>query len=141
MKVVNLALRSFQFLMALLIMALIGNAIAMGAHPAINNYTMFCAAFAMLALLFLFPATLKEEWSIMPFLPFVLDLLLVIFWFCAAVALAAELGVHSCNNNVCSHQPCDLEESTDGPIALRHNEQGHAWRQRQVRRLQRSSGL
>ncbi|KAK4626157.1 Non-classical export protein [Fulvia fulva] len=99
MKIVNLALRALQFFMALLIMAIIGNAIAMGADSPVNNYTMFCAAFAMLCLFFLLPATFKEEWSVMPFLPFVLDLLLVLFWFCGAVALAAELGVHSCNND------------------------------------------
>jgi hypothetical protein len=81
-------------------MALVGNMIAMGASPSVVNYTMFCAVIAMLALFFLIPATLKEEWSIMPVLPFALDLIIVVFWFCAAVALAAELGVHSCSNDV-----------------------------------------
>lgn len=99
-KIAALALRGFQFFMSLLIMALIGNAIAMGADSPINNYTMFCAAFAMITLFFLIPASLKEEWSVFPFLPFTLDLLNNIFWFCGAIALAAELGVHSCGNNV-----------------------------------------
>jgi hypothetical protein len=85
-------------------MAMIGNAIAMGASPAINNYTMFCAAFAMLALLFLIPATINEKFAFIPVAPFALDLLLTIFWFCAAVALAAELGVHSCSNRVRSNK-------------------------------------
>ncbi|CAK4032546.1 non-classical export Nce102 [Lecanosticta acicola] len=102
-KIVALALRGFQFFMALLIMALIGNAIAMGADSSINNYTMFCAAFGMLTLFFLIPASLKEEWSVFPFLPFTLDLLNNLFWFCGAVALAAELGVHSCNNSDYTH--------------------------------------
>lgn len=82
-------------------MALIGNAIAMGADSSVNNYTMFCAAFAMLALIFLIPATFNEKFAFMPIAPFILDVLLVLFWFCGAVALAARLGVHSCNNNVC----------------------------------------
>lgn len=33
-------------------------------------------------------------------LPTILEGLIVLFWFCAAVALAAELGVHSCSNRV-----------------------------------------
>ena len=100
MNFINLIFRTFQFLMALLIMALIGNAIAMGATSAINDYTMFCAAWAMLFLFFLIPATLKEEWSIAPAVPFALDLLTMLFWFCGAIALAAELHVHSCTNHV-----------------------------------------
>ncbi|KAM3425248.1 hypothetical protein BST61_g7200 [Cercospora zeina] len=98
-QLLGLGLRGFQFFMSLLIMAIIGNAIAMGASPAINNYTMFCAAFGMLCLFFLIPATFNERFAVHGMLPFVLDLLLSIFWFCAAVALAAELGVHSCNND------------------------------------------
>jgi hypothetical protein len=81
-------------------MALVGNMIAMGADPAVVNYTMFCAVIAMLALFFLIPAAIKESWAVMPAIPFALDVLIVIFWFCAAVAMAAELGVHSCSNNV-----------------------------------------
>lgn len=81
-------------------MALVGNMIAMGAHPAIINYIMFCVVFAMLALFFLLPAALNESWSVHAMLPTVLEGLIVIFWFCAAVALAAELGVHSCSNRV-----------------------------------------
>ncbi|USW53803.1 Putative Marvel domain-containing protein [Septoria linicola] len=98
-QLLGLGLRGFQFFMALLVMALIGNAIAMGADPSINNYTMFCAVIAMLALFFLIPATFNERFAVHGMLPFALDLALTLFWFCGAVALAAELGVHSCNNN------------------------------------------
>lgn len=86
--------------MSLLIMAIIGNAIAMGADSPVNNYTMFCAAFAMLCLFFLIPATFNERFAVHGMLPLALDGLISIFWFCGAVALAAELDVHSCNNNV-----------------------------------------
>lgn len=36
-QLLGLGLRGFQFFMALLVMALIGNAIAMGADPSINK--------------------------------------------------------------------------------------------------------
>lgn len=98
-EMLGLGLRGLEFLWALLIMALVGNMIAMGAHPAVVNYTMFCAAFAMLSLFYLIPATVSDSFKIMSFLPFALDLLLTLFWFCAAVAMAAELGVHSCSRD------------------------------------------
>jgi len=98
MKVVNVALRSLQLLITVIIMALVGNMIAMGASPAVVNYVMFCAVFAMLALFFLLPVAFNEAWGVHAALPTALEGLIVIFWFCAAVALAAELGVHSCSN-------------------------------------------
>lgn len=97
-KIMQLGLRGVQLFMAVLILALTGNAVAMGAGSAINNYTIFCAAFAMLALFVLIPMAL--EMLDLAIVAFGLDLLLTIFWFCAAVALAAELGVRSCNNQV-----------------------------------------
>ena len=54
----------------------------------------------MLSLIYLIPATLKDGFAIHPALPVALDALNTLFWFCAAVALAAKLGVHSCNNDV-----------------------------------------
>lgn len=59
---------------------------------------MFCAIFAMLSLFFLIPASINEAWGLHPLLPLVLDALNVLFWFCGAIALAAEMGAHSCNN-------------------------------------------
>ncbi|GAB7358802.1 hypothetical protein MBLNU230_g4026t1 [Neophaeotheca triangularis] len=99
-KPLNLAMRASAFLWALLVMALIGNMIAMqnGGSPAIVNYAMFCAVFAMLCLLYLIPATLKEAFAINPIIPLALDVLLAIFWFCGAVAMAAYLGAQSCTN-------------------------------------------
>ncbi|KAK3686267.1 hypothetical protein LTR37_019990 [Vermiconidia calcicola] len=96
-----MALRALQFFWALLVIALIGDMIsdATSGNPSIVNYAMFCAIFAMLSLLYLIPATIKESLTIHPFLPLALDILNTLFWFCGAVAMAAKLGVHSCSNN------------------------------------------
>lgn len=90
-----------QFFWALLIMALVGNMIATSyaGDPSIVNYAMFVAVFSMLSLLYLIPATLKDGLGI-PAVMIALDVFNTLFYFCAAVALAAYLGVHSCSNNV-----------------------------------------
>jgi len=97
---INVIFRAFQFLWALLIMSLIGNMLAdySGGSPAIVNYSMFIAVFAMVSLFFLIPATIKSEWGILGFLPFTLDLLNTLFFFTGGIAFAAELHVHSCTN-------------------------------------------
>lgn len=83
-------------------MALVGNMIATAysGNPSIVNYTLFVSVFAMLCLLYLIPATFMEGLQGHPAIPLALDALNAIFWFCAAVALAAYLGVHSCSNSV-----------------------------------------
>ncbi|CZT22217.1 related to non-classical export protein Nce102 [Ramularia collo-cygni] len=98
MKVANVALRALQLLITIIIMSLVGNMIAMGASPAVVNYVMFCAVIALLALLYLLPAAVTDGLNFHAALPTALDGAIVLFWFCAAVALAAELGVHSCSN-------------------------------------------
>ncbi len=77
---------------------MISNAIA--GNPSIVNYDEFVAIFAFLTLIYLTLATVKESFVIHPLLPLILDLLNVLFWFCAAVATAAKLVVHSCDNKV-----------------------------------------
>jgi len=57
----------------------------------------------MLSLFYLIPATLKPDFSFHPLLMVALDLLNTLFFFCAAVALAAYLGVHSCSNDKYTH--------------------------------------
>ena len=91
-----------QFFWALLVLALVGDMIssAKGGNPSIVNYDMFVAVIGMLSLLYLIPATIKDSLTIHPLLPLILDALNVLFWFCGAVATAAELGVHSCSNPV-----------------------------------------
>jgi len=97
----NLILRGTQFLFILIVMSLIGNVIAMAfaGNPSLVNYDMFVAAFAMLSLFYLIPAAWSDSFMGHALLPLLLDALNCIFLFCAAVATAAELGVHSCSND------------------------------------------
>lgn len=99
----NMVARALQFLWALLVMSLSGNMIAESwngsrSSPNIVGYAMFCAAFAMLSLIFLIPASLKESFAFHPVAPFAVDVLNNIFWFCGAIAFAAELTATNCNN-------------------------------------------
>jgi hypothetical protein len=82
-------------------MGLVGNMIATAfkGNSAMVNYDMFTATFGLLSLLYLLPTSFLDGYS-MPIVNIVLDTLNVLFWFCAAVATAAYLGVHSCNNRV-----------------------------------------
>jgi hypothetical protein len=82
-------------------MSLIGNMIATSfrGNSAMVNYDMFVAVFGMLSLLYLVPTTFLDSFSV-PIVNIALDVLNVLFWFCAAVATAAYLGVHSCGNAV-----------------------------------------
>jgi len=104
-SIANLALRSFQFLWSLLIMALVGNMVASASagDPSIVNYTLFVSVFSMLSLFYLFPATVKEDFAFHPMIMLIVDILNTIFFFCGAVALAADLGVHSCGNSSYTH--------------------------------------
>ncbi|KAK5321034.1 hypothetical protein LTR70_004279 [Exophiala xenobiotica] len=99
-NVIQLGLRAAEFLFALLVMSLVGNMIdtSFSGNPSIVNYSMFCAVFAMLTLFYLITIAFKEQFTFHKFVPAGLDLLNALFWFCAAVALAAELNVHSCSN-------------------------------------------
>jgi hypothetical protein len=98
---INLILRGVEFFFILVIMALIGNVIALAfaGNPSLINYDMFVAAFSMLSLFYLFAAAWSDSFAGHPIIPIVLDALNVLFLFCAAVATAAELGVHSCSND------------------------------------------
>ncbi|OJJ42883.1 hypothetical protein ASPZODRAFT_137026 [Penicilliopsis zonata CBS 506.65] len=82
-------------------MALVGNMIAsaFSGNPATVNYAMFVSAFGLLSLLYLVPASWNPDWAIHPIILIALDALNTIFFFTAAVALAAKLGAHSCNNS------------------------------------------
>lgn len=82
-------------------MALVGNMIAtaLAGNSAMVNYVMFVSVFGMGSLLYLLPTAFLDSFSV-PIIALVLDGLNVLFWFCAAVALPAYLGVHSCSNSV-----------------------------------------
>jgi len=102
-EIINIAARALQFLWTLLVLAITGNMIHNSwsgtySAPSIIRYTMFCAVWAMLTLFYLIPATIKDSFQIHAALPFALDLLNTIFWFCAAVAFAAKLGPQSCSD-------------------------------------------
>nr|POF01334.1 non-classical export protein 2 like 1 [Quercus suber] len=145
MSIINLALRGFQFIWTLLVMALIGNMIAdsNGHNASIVNYSLFVSIWGMLTLLYLIPASIKDSFQIHAMIPLVLDVLNVIFWFCGAVALAAELGAHSCGNSVSWPQaaspPFTRPAVADRIITgLPQQQQGHRWLQQA---LPRGSGL
>lgn len=99
---VQLGLRAWEFLWSLLVMALIGNMIAesFSGNPATVNYSIYASVFSMLTLFYLIPASFNIDWSGHPIIMIILDALNCIFFFCAAIALAAKLECHSCNNEV-----------------------------------------
>ncbi|KKY16165.1 putative non-classical export protein [Diplodia seriata] len=103
-KALHTVFRGLELLWALLVMALIGNMIATAyaGNPSIVNYSMFVSVFSMLSLFYLIPATIKDGLGI-PIATIALELLNVVFYFCAAVALAAYLGAHSCSNSGYTH--------------------------------------
>jgi hypothetical protein len=98
---IQLGLRVWEFVWTLLIMSLIGNMIneAIAGNPSSINYTMFVSAFSMFTLFYLVPASFSSDWAIHPIIMIVVDVLNNIFFFCAAIALAAKLEVHSCGNS------------------------------------------
>ncbi|KAJ6028750.1 hypothetical protein N7540_004326 [Penicillium herquei] len=98
---VQLGLRVWEFVWTLLIMSLVGNMIneAFAGNPSSVNYTMFVSAFSMLSLIYLVPASFNLDWAIHPIIMLGVDVLNTIFFFCAAIALAAKLGAHSCGNS------------------------------------------
>jgi len=100
-NMLQLGLRGAEFIFTLIIMALVGNMIAsaFSGNPSVINYDMFVAVFGMLTLFYLIAICFREELTFHKFVPASLDLLNVLFYFCAAVAMAAELGAHSCSNS------------------------------------------
>lgn len=83
-------------------MALVGSIIAgaFAGNPSLINYDMFVAVFSMLSLIVLIAGAWNESFIGHPIIPLALDALNTLFFFAAAVAMAARLGVHSCNNRV-----------------------------------------
>jgi Membrane-associating domain len=75
-------------------------ATAFAGNPSLVNYDMFVAVFSLLSLVVLFAGAYNEAFFGHPIVPVALDLLNTLFFFCAAIAMAAELGAHSCSNSV-----------------------------------------
>jgi len=95
----QVGLRSIQFILTLLITALIGNVIAdaFAGNPSSINYAIFVAVFSWLVLIFGIAAAFIESLAI-PMVLLVLDGLAMLLTFIAGVVLAAKLGVHSCGH-------------------------------------------
>lgn len=72
----------------------------MGGQPAIINYDIFAAVFALLTLFYLIAATLNDSFVIHRAIMLTVDVLNCLWLFVAAVATAAILGAHSCGNQV-----------------------------------------
>lgn len=69
-----------------------------GTHS-IVNYSLFVGVWWLLTLLYFLPTSFIDKFSI-PVVDVAFDALSVLFSFCAAVALAAYLGVHRCSDYV-----------------------------------------
>jgi hypothetical protein len=70
-----------------------------GTHS-IVNYSLFVGIWWLFTLLYFLPTSFIDKFSI-PIVDVAMDALSVLFGFCAAVALPAYLGAHSCSNYVC----------------------------------------
>jgi FtsH-binding integral membrane protein len=98
-KVLSMGLRAWQLICAIIVTAMAGNNIARatnGTHS-IVNYTLFVGVWWLFTLLYFLPTSFIEKFSI-PIVDMAMDGLSVLFGFCAAVALPAYLGAHSCSN-------------------------------------------
>jgi hypothetical protein len=95
--------------MVFLVMVLVANMIqSTGSGPAIVNFDLFVAVFAMLSLVYLIIATLNESFIFHPAIMLGLDLANTIWTFIGAVATAAILGNHSCGNGVSNSSSSSL---------------------------------
>lgn len=101
MNVLQIIMRTLQFIWILLITALIGNVLAgKTSNNSVVNYSMFVAAFCWVIWFYGIAAVFVEAIAI-PIALLVLDILATIFTFVAGVVLADKLnGSHSCNNRV-----------------------------------------
>lgn len=92
-----------QLICAILVTAFMGNNVARaysGVHS-IVNYSLFVGIWWLFTLLYFLPTSFIEKFSI-PIVDIAMDALSVLFGFCAAVALPAYIGAHSCSNSVSS---------------------------------------
>lgn len=100
-KIVGLTLRALEFVFTVILLGLVGALEHQSSdNPESVHYSMFTAAFSMLSLFYLIPATVSEGWAGHPMILIVIDTLNVIFFFCAAVTLAARTRGHSCGDHV-----------------------------------------
>ncbi|OKL61843.1 hypothetical protein UA08_02856 [Talaromyces atroroseus] len=99
-RIIGTGLRALEFVFTVILLGLVGSLEANSSHnPESIHYSMFTAAFSMLFLFYLIPATWSDSFTFHPIFPIVLDSLNVIFTFCAAVTLAARTKGDSCSNH------------------------------------------
>jgi len=98
-SLLQITLRTIQFVFNIILMALVGNALAsiFTGSPASINYAMFVSAFAWIVILYGFAAAFIESVAI-PLVLIVLDGLATVFSLVGGIVLAARLTVHSCSN-------------------------------------------
>ncbi|CBX94350.1 hypothetical protein LEMA_P121140.1 [Plenodomus lingam JN3] len=99
-RALSTGLRAWQLFCAILVTAFMGNNIARagsGVHS-IVNYSLFVGVWWLFTLLYFLPTSFIEKFSI-PIVDIAMDGLSVLFGFCAAIALPAYLGAHSCSNS------------------------------------------
>jgi len=98
-RAVSMGLRAWQLFCAILVTAFMGNNIARANHgvASIVNYALFVGVWWLFTLLYFLPTSFIDRLSI-PIIDIAMDALSLLFGFCAAVALPAYLGAHSCSN-------------------------------------------
>ncbi|KAF1845430.1 uncharacterized protein K460DRAFT_366311 [Cucurbitaria berberidis CBS 394.84] len=99
-RALSMGLRGWQLLCAVIVTALMGNNIhrATNGTTSIVNYSFFVGLWWLVTLLYFLPTSFIEKFSI-PVVDIAMDSLSVLFGFCAAVAMPAYLGAHSCSNS------------------------------------------
>jgi len=99
-RALAIGFRAFQLICAVFFSAFMGNNIARATAgtASIINYTIFVGGWWLLTLIYFFPTAFIDKFSI-PVVDIAFDSISVLFGFCAAVALPAYLGVHSCSNH------------------------------------------
>ncbi|CAN9081737.1 unnamed protein product [Alternaria alternata] len=113
-RAVSMGLRAWQLICAILVTAFMGNNIARawsGVHS-IVNYSLFVGVWWLFTLLYFLPTSFIEKFSI-PIVDIAMDALSVLFGFCAAVALPAYIGAHSCSNSAYTHSNSVLNSSAN----------------------------
>ena len=111
-----MGLRAWQLICAILVVAFMANNIDRadnGTHS-IVNYSLFVGLWWLLSLIYFIPTSFIDKFSI-PIVDVAMDALSVLFSFCAAVALAAYLGAHSCSNRAytTSNGVCNSSANTE----------------------------
>lgn len=101
MELPQIVVRVLQFLLTLLITALVGNVIAeaFAGNSASINYAIFVAVFSWIALFYGMAAAFITSLASSTVL-IALDGIATLLTFIAGVVFAARLGVHSCGNVV-----------------------------------------